>query len=301
MTLLNSIRNVALFTSCVAILGGTLPAAAYAELIVFQFQTTIDARPAGGQADERLLVTYAFDSNLQIGTGEFGGNDTLIGSYGPIAMMTIQVGDQMVAVAGPRTSMTVFNNNGSQSGIHDRYTVLVDLAENDAQNSVTGTLFGMKVNFFGLVLFNNDALMFDSTALPVSPVFAGLADFQQVDLELVVPGTGGELVVLEVFESPTTPTNELIPFSLTFADPISALVVEVFALELPDGLENSLLRKLFAADRSVTAANRDAAIGQLQAFIDEVDAASGKRLTPQEADDLAGVAEAGILGLLAGG
>src|SRR5438045_7387785 len=123
MTLLNSIRNVALFTSCVAILGGTLPASAVAETIVFQFQTTVAARRAGGGANTSLVVTYAFDSQLPNITP----TDPTHGNYSSI-VMTIQVGDQIVTATGPGTAISIGNNAGTDTSI-DYYDVRI---ENDS-------------------------------------------------------------------------------------------------------------------------------------------------------------------------
>jgi hypothetical protein len=64
------------------------------------------------------------------------------------------------------------------------------------------------------------------------------------------------------------------------------LIARVQSLGLPKGLENSLVSKLEAALASLNRGNKKAAINQLQAFINEVNAQRGKKITEQQATEL---------------
>lgn len=72
---------------------------------------------------------------------------------------------------------------------------------------------------------------------------------------------------------------------------ISDLIKRVKNLNLLLGLENSLVRKLEAAKRSLEKGNNNAAIGQLDAFIKEVQAQRGKKIDRNDADGLIGEAD----------
>jgi len=68
------------------------------------------------------------------------------------------------------------------------------------------------------------------------------------------------------------------------------LISDVEDLELPDGLEKSLISKLDGAISALEKGQDNAAINKLNAFINEVDAQRGKKITEEQADDL--IAEA---------
>jgi len=83
---------------------------------------------------------------------------------------------------------------------------------------------------------------------------------------------------------------------LTPAQAVQSLVDEVNALSIPAGVKNSLTAKLDAALQSIANGSTSAAKGQLQAFINEVNAKCcvphpGKTLTQDEADALIAAAE----------
>jgi hypothetical protein len=67
---------------------------------------------------------------------------------------------------------------------------------------------------------------------------------------------------------------------------------------LPHGLETSLLAKLHAAEKAEEAGNINAECGDLQAFINESNAQSGKKLTEEQANQI--IAEATALRELLG-
>jgi len=82
---------------------------------------------------------------------------------------------------------------------------------------------------------------------------------------------------------------------------LAALENEVLALGLPRGLETSLLAKLNAAElilTDVVPENDPAAVNVLEAFVNQVEAQSGKKISTADADALIAAAEQ-IAGLLA--
>ena len=80
----------------------------------------------------------------------------------------------------------------------------------------------------------------------------------------------------------------------TPADAIKALISQVESIpSLNQGKKNSLIRKLDAAQQSLARGNRNAARGQLNAFINEVQALERSgRLAPATADSLIAQAKA---------
>jgi len=82
---------------------------------------------------------------------------------------------------------------------------------------------------------------------------------------------------------------------LFFASPESAietLIGDIESLDLPGGLENGLTKKLENALSSLERGNVGAAVNRIQAFINQVDAQRGKKLTDEQADALIAEAEA---------
>jgi hypothetical protein len=73
---------------------------------------------------------------------------------------------------------------------------------------------------------------------------------------------------------------------------IEDLIADVEAAGLPQGLENSLTRKLSNAQGSLARGQTEAAIGQIQAFINEVEAQRGKKIDEADADAWIADAEA---------
>ena len=81
---------------------------------------------------------------------------------------------------------------------------------------------------------------------------------------------------------------------------VEELIVELESLDLPKGIENSLVSKLQGALRSLERGKGDTAIKQLIAFINHVNAQSGKKIADADADDLSASAQQ-IIELVEGG
>jgi len=82
--------------------------------------------------------------------------------------------------------------------------------------------------------------------------------------------------------------------NITVQIPVQAtegLITAVESLELPQGVENSLVKKLEGTIEALERGNDEAAIGKLNAFINHVEARRGKDLTEEEADLLIETAE----------
>jgi subtilisin-like proprotein convertase family protein len=73
---------------------------------------------------------------------------------------------------------------------------------------------------------------------------------------------------------------------------IADLIESVEALDLPHGIENSLLKKLTNAQKNLDADDIAGACDKLASFIAEVSAQSGKKIDAENADDLIADAEA---------
>ncbi len=73
---------------------------------------------------------------------------------------------------------------------------------------------------------------------------------------------------------------------------IEDLIDDIENMNLHHGLENSLVKKLENALKSLENGNDGAAINQLNAFINEVEAQRGNKLTNEQADELIAAAEA---------
>lgn len=78
------------------------------------------------------------------------------------------------------------------------------------------------------------------------------------------------------------------------------LIDKIVALELPAGIENSLVSKLKNAIDSIQKAQEKAAVNKLEAFINEVEAQRGKKIPEADADALIALAQAIIEILEAG-
>ena len=68
------------------------------------------------------------------------------------------------------------------------------------------------------------------------------------------------------------------------------LIADIEELNLLGGIENSLISKLEATSNSLNNGQENAAINELNAFINQVEAQRGKMITNEQADEL--IAEA---------
>ena len=95
-------------------------------------------------------------------------------------------------------------------------------------------------------------------------------------------------------------------FEAPLADPpqlVENLIVDIlYYLDIPEGTENSLIAKLEAAKQKLEDNNENndaAAINNLQAFINQVEAQRGKKISEEDADYLISKAQQ-IIDLLSG-
>lgn len=75
-------------------------------------------------------------------------------------------------------------------------------------------------------------------------------------------------------------------------DAIDDLIDDIENMGLHHGIENSLIKKLENAKKSLENGNNGTAISQLNAFINQCEAQRGKKLTNEQADELIAAAEA---------
>jgi hypothetical protein len=81
-------------------------------------------------------------------------------------------------------------------------------------------------------------------------------------------------------------------FQMQEGESIDLIIEDVEEMDLPQGVEDSLLSVLEAALNSIDTGNENAAIHQLQAFMRMVEAMRGNKLTDAEADELIAAAQA---------
>lgn len=77
----------------------------------------------------------------------------------------------------------------------------------------------------------------------------------------------------------------------TAIEAIQEAIETIETMDLPGGTERSLIAKLDAAGRALTRGQTPAAIGQLEAFLNEVDALNTSKLTPTQAVELTAAVE----------
>lgn len=88
-----------------------------------------------------------------------------------------------------------------------------------------------------------------------------------------------------------TATDEMFVTVITTIEKIDQLIEYIKNLNLHKGTENSLVSKLETAKKSIEKENINAAINQLGAFINNLQAQSGKKISQQDADYLIAQAE----------
>ena len=72
---------------------------------------------------------------------------------------------------------------------------------------------------------------------------------------------------------------------------VETIIEDVEDIELLPGTENSLISKLEGAIESLKKENNNSAANKINAFINEIEALSGKKITQEEADELITIAK----------
>ena len=88
-----------------------------------------------------------------------------------------------------------------------------------------------------------------------------------------------------------TDTDTAIVTVQTPAEATQDLILYVLIFDLPQGIENSLVSKLEAAIKSLDRGRENAAENQLNAFINQVEAQRGKKISEEDADALIAAAQ----------
>jgi hypothetical protein len=243
----------------------TPPTVAAQSAITFQFDTTIDATPAGGPPEAPIRATFSFDPNLAPGSGQFMSTPSAE-SYGPITM-TLQVGSESVSASGPGNviGIGVFDNAGT-TFLEDGYGV-----QSSQGSTYVGQLFGYDVEMIDIHIIDSDLDMFGGTALPLTPEFASRAD--QTYVQILLIDAFGNGVFLSNF-------GENRPFSLTIptavptcgstVDSIPGLRGEVNSLHAGAGAKRSLNEILAEIQAALDAGVNDDARNGVGKFIRSV-------------------------------
>jgi hypothetical protein len=165
--------------------------------------------------------------------------------------------------------------------------------------------------------FSEPGVGFSSIEFPTMVFAAG----EVVTLAVSDPSVPGDLLTLSVDRTPVA--TRLVPGALSYSvtadgeyeiwgrlldgagtwtgfcsegqliDP-GAIIFVVEGLELPSGTENSFVKKLNNASKSLDKGDVDGACEKLFSFIDQVDAQDGKKLDPNDAADLRDATQATI-------
>lgn len=249
--------------------GTSAPAhAAHNFAISFQYTAVIDATAAGGSADTPLRVTYIFDQALV----PTNGDGVVYSAYEPISMI-VELGDECVAVSGAGASIDVLNDAGEPASDSIGFAA--------HEPAVTGkTLYGRGLEIIQVVLVDNEATMFSSTALPTSADFAASADFSQTLIRLA-----GDSRRIFLFDEGAVQFSAYDPEGT-----LAAIQADLAGLQLNAGVEASLQDKLTRAAGYyhdwMSSKNNDKAeqeVRELRAFIAQVQALSGNGIASGDA------------------
>ena len=94
------------------------------------------------------------------------------------------------------------------------------------------------------------------------------------------------------FQQESEPEPEIDPEVEEIIGDIEDLIQDLLDMDIHHGIKNSLVKKLENAIKSLEKGNYEAALGKLNAFINECEAQRGKKLTEEQADYLIEQAEA---------
>jgi len=95
-----------------------------------------------------------------------------------------------------------------------------------------------------------------------------------------------EVTLMVTDDDEATDTDTTIVTVQTPEEAIQDLISDVEGMNLAKGVENSLISKLEAAIRSLNRDQKNVATNQLYAFINEIEAQRGKKITNTQADEL---------------
>jgi Tol biopolymer transport system component len=226
-----------------------------ARYVVFYSLATdlVDASDTNGQRDafvrDVLNGTTTLLSVIPSGASTGNGNSLPLGisADGRFVTMHSDATDLVSDVTDGNDTFDVYVRDQQQGT-----TALVSV-------NVAGTGSGNSYSFAPLVRADGKLVAFSSIA---------------TDLTSLPDLNGGNG---DVFVRPLTPNPQ---------QALADLIALVQGMSLPHGLENSLTTKLENARQSLDADNLLAACGQIGAFVNQVEAQSGKKLTTEQADQL---------------
>lgn len=189
----------------------------------------------------------------------------------------------------------VFNQVLDGSDIQDLYDAgSAGKCKNDPPVADAGpdqtAIVGESVQLDGSLSFDPDGLdltfSWNIVSRPAGSA-ASLSDPNVVNPTLTPDVTGVYAVELVVNDgSADSDPDEVVITAITPQDALADLIDQIEDLNLKKGTENALVSKLNNAIQSLDRGNDEAALGQLQAFINQVNAQRGKALSEAEADTL---------------
>lgn len=213
--------------------------------------------PAGSLADSITVADFNRDGLPDVAVGNFLGNSVSVLLNAPLVL-----NQAPVANAGPDQTVTATSASGA--------TVTLD-------GSLSSDPDGDPLSYSWSGPFGVASGVAPSVALPVGT--------STITLTVSDPGSlsSTDTVVITVDPPPPPPPPQ---------QQISDLQSQVSGMGLPAGTANSLDGKLNAALAAANAGNVTAACNNLRAFINEVNAQAGKKLTAAQAAQLVAQANA---------
>jgi hypothetical protein len=124
--------------------------------------------------------------------------------------------------------------------------------------------------------------------IDANPLFADVDGRLSLGSPCIDAGDNSAVVVTTDLDGDPRIINYIVDMGAFEADPIAMLVTMVIDLDLPEGISNSLLAKLEAAQK----AKDPVAINLLHAFINAVEAQRGTQISAEDADYLITAAKA---------
>ena len=258
-----------------------------------QQTTLVSARSSGGSgnndsftmaitADARYVVFYSFATDLVSASDTNGQRDAFV--------RDLQTGTTAL-LSGIPSGASTGNGYSQPLGISadGRFVVMTSAATDLLSNVIdandtfdvfvrdqqAGTTALMSVNVSGTGSGNS------LSYAPLLTADGNLVAFSSAATDLTslpdLNGGNGDVFVRPVAPGPQQALADLIALVQSFS--------------LPHGLENSLTQKLETAQQSLEAGNFSAACGQIGAFVNQVEAQSGKKLTTDQAARLIAAAQ----------
>lgn len=212
------------------------------------------------------------------------------------------------ALGSPNYVRFVLDGDGSEGGISGG-TGSKEI-EASFQNYFSDPLLGGDLASDPIHILS-DVVPFADYGLPVGGLFGGILGIKTTEQAAIYGGVAGEqydpcaYLACDTFDNVSlngldemsdAAAHVILTYAMSTAglqtSAVEELITETEDLGIPHGIENGLISKIEASLGAIEKGNEEAAINQLQAFINQVEAKRGSQLTDSEADNLIAMAQA---------